>query len=131
MSKVTRDLFSGSDVLELQVSATVTSTQDSAEDDLTDYTGNVIVILNSALGTGTTPTLDCKVQDATTSGGSFADVSGAVFTQVTDGAKSFQILRLDADASRGFIKIVETIAGGGGGDCSSVPSDTWTTSSSW
>ena len=79
--------------------------------DLTDYEGTVLVVLEAGAATaGTTPTLDVKLQDSATSGGTFADITGAAFAQVTTTA-SQQVLRIDCDAVEGFIKAVATYGG--------------------
>lgn len=40
---------------------------------------------------GTTPTLDCKIQEATSSGGSFTDVPGGTFAQVGEAKGTYQL----------------------------------------
>lgn len=113
MGNVTRDSFSGADSLELEAVDTYTSTQTSPALDLTSYVGNVAIILHSKEGTGNADnTLNAKIQESATSGGSYTDVSGATFTEVDDTAGgSIQIIKLDADAVLGFIKGIGTIAG--------------------
>lgn len=88
------------------------TTTTSAAFDAKDYEGSVLITLGSAAGTGTTPTLDVKIQHCATSGGTYADISGAAFTQVDDTAGgSGQGLALNiADAER-YLKVVATIAG--------------------
>lgn len=89
-----------------------TATLTGSAVDLRAYEGVVQVILTcEAASAGTSPTLDVKLQDATTSGGSYADVTGATFTQVTDAADVTQMITVDAAASRGFVKVVGTIGG--------------------
>ena len=90
--------------------AAVTSTATSAAIDLKEYDGDVTLILTSAAGTGSSPTLDVKVQDSDASGGSYADLSGATFTQVTD-AVSMQVITFVKDEAKRYIKIVQTVGG--------------------
>ena len=90
--------------------AAVTSTATSAAIDLKEYDGDVTLILTSAAGTGSSPTLDVKVQDSDDSGGSYADLSGATFTQVTD-AVSMQVITFVKDEAKRYIKIVQTVGG--------------------
>jgi len=79
--------------------------------DITDYEGTILVVLEAGAATaGTTPTLDVKLQHSDTSGGTYADVTGAAYTQVTTTA-SQQVLRIDCDAVKGFIKAVATYGG--------------------
>lgn len=90
--------------------AAVTSTATSAAIDLKEYDGDVSLILTSAAGTGSSPTLDVKVQDSDASGGTYSDLSGAAFTQVTDSA-SMQVITFSKDEAKRYIKIVQTVGG--------------------
>ena len=90
--------------------AAVTSTATSAAIDLKEYDGDVSLILTSAAGTGSSPTLDVKVQDSDTDGGTYGDLSGAAFTQVTDSA-SMQVITFSKDEAKPYIKIVQTVGG--------------------
>ena len=90
--------------------AAVTSTATSSAIDLLEYDGDVMLILDSAAGTGTSPTLDIKITECDTTGGTYTDLSGATFTQVVDGA-SMHALAINKDSAERFIKIVQTITG--------------------
>ena len=90
--------------------AAVTSTATSAAIDLKEYDGDVSLILTSAAGTGSSPTLDVKVQDSDASDGTYGDLSGAAFTQVTDSA-SMQVITFSKDEAKRYIKIVQTVGG--------------------
>tara|TARA_B100000508_G_scaffold134659_1_gene125589 strand:+ start:582 stop:965 length:384 start_codon:yes stop_codon:yes gene_type:complete len=90
--------------------AAVTSTATSAAIDLKEYDGDVSLILTSAAGTGSSPTLDVKVQDSDASGGTYGDLSGAAFTQVTDSV-SMQVITFSKDEAKRYIKIVQTVGG--------------------
>ena len=90
--------------------AAVTSTATSSAIDLKEYDGDVSLILTSAAGTGSSPTLDVKVTDSATSGGTYTDLSGATFTQVT-GSVSMQVITFSKDECKRYIKIVQTIGG--------------------
>ena len=90
--------------------AAVTSTVTSAAIDLKEYDGDVSLILTSAAGTGSSPTLDVKVQDSDASGGTYGDLSGAAFTQVTDSV-SMQVITFSKDEAKRYIKIVQTVGG--------------------
>ena len=76
--------------------------------DLKDYDTPLIITQNHGLGTGT---LDGKIQDCDTVGGTYADVPGAVFAQSTTTADT-QILALNPKSCRRFIKYVGTIVTG-------------------
>ena len=88
----------------------VTSTATSSAIDLLEYDGDVLLVLDCAAGTGTSPTLDIKITECATTGGTYTDLSGAAFTQVVDAA-SMQTLVINKDSAERFVKIVQTITG--------------------
>ena len=90
--------------------AAVTSTATSSAIDLLEYDGDVMLILDSAAGGGSSPTLDIKITECATTGGTYTDLSGATFTQVT-GSASMQTLVINKDSAERYIKIVQTIGG--------------------
>tara|TARA_Y100000401_G_scaffold113897_1_gene115217 strand:+ start:1289 stop:1672 length:384 start_codon:yes stop_codon:yes gene_type:complete len=98
------------EVFSIVATAAVTSTATSSAIDLKEYDGDVSLILTSAAGTGSSPTLDVKVTDSATSGGTYTDLSGATFTQVT-GSVSMQVITFSKDECKRFIKIVQTVGG--------------------
>ena len=98
------------DITAAVASASVTATATSSAIDLKEFDGDVLLVLNCAAGTGSSPTLDIKVQDSDETGGTYADLSGATFTQVTDSA-SLQTLEVNKDECKRFIKIVQTVGG--------------------
>jgi len=85
---------------------TYTVSENGTGIDLQGYQGVLKIVLDSGAGVGT---LDVKIQDSTDNL-TFADVSGKVFTQVTDIA-SIQSLAIDTRAVRRYIRAVLTIAG--------------------
>lgn len=87
-----------------------TSTFNGTAVDLQLYDGDLVLILDSAAGTGTSPTLDVKVQSSDTSGGTYTDITGATFTQVINAA-SQQSITISKDEARRWIRIVGTIGG--------------------
>ena len=98
------------DITAVVASASVTATATSGAIDLKEFDGDVLLVLNCAAGTGSSPTLDIKVQDSDETGGTYGDLSGATFTQVTDSA-SVQTLEVNKDECKRFIKIVQTVGG--------------------
>ena len=98
------------DITAAVASASVTATATSSAIDLKEFDGDVLLVLNCAAGTGSSPTLDIKVQDSDETGGTYGDLSGAAFTQVTDAA-SLQTLEVNKDECKRFIKIVQTVGG--------------------
>lgn len=80
--------------------------------DLGEFDGDIQVILDCGAGSGGTTTLAVKVQhSATTTSGDFSDVDGGGFTQVTTTA-SKQVLTLNRDALKRYIRIVGTQGAG-------------------
>ena len=98
------------DITAAVASASVTATATSSAIDLKDFDGDVLLVLNCAAGTGSSPTLDVKVQDSDETGGTYGDLSGATFTQVTTSA-SLQTLEVNKDECKRFIKVVQTVGG--------------------
>jgi hypothetical protein len=82
--------------------------------DITEYDGDIAVIVNVAVGTGTNPTFDLKLRTCDTVGGTYVDIPGAAITQVTDaaaGALNRQKLIIDANKCKAFINAAITITG--------------------
>ena len=90
---------------------TATATQTGSDVDTKGY-NSAAVVLEVGTVSGTTPTLDVKVQECATSGGTYTDISGATFTQVTATDNS-QILRIEGlgTSRQRYLKVVGTIAG--------------------
>lgn len=77
---------------------------------ITNYKGVATLIVMVEAVSGTTPTLDITVQQCATTDGIFADITGAVFTQVED-ADATLTLDLDLDHLSGFIKLDLDVGG--------------------
>lgn len=87
-----------------------TATVTGAAVDIRDYTGSLKVIQDVGTVSGTTPTLDGKIQDSADGSTGWADVTGATFTQVT-ASDSQQAIGLDTRACKRYVRYVGTIAG--------------------
>lgn len=96
--------------IEVLAPARKTASENGAAIDLQQYVGDLKVILCSSAGGGTTPTLDVKLQESDTAAGTFTDIPGAAFTQVT-AAASTAAITLNADSAKRYIRAVTTIAG--------------------
>lgn len=75
---------------------------------------SMLAILSVGTVTGTSETLDVKLQESDAVGGTYTDITGATFTQVTDTpspATDVQFLELDLLPRDAFIRGVFTIAG--------------------
>lgn len=98
------------DITEVKAPGAVTSNTNGTGVDIRDHEDSVCIILASAAGTGTSPTLDVKVQDSADNS-TFADVSGLTFTQITSAAASYQKLTVKTRAVRRYIRLVYTVGG--------------------
>jgi len=86
-----------------------TATGQTSGIDLKDYDGDVVFLLDSAAGTGTSPTLDVTIEDSADDS-SFAAVTDAAFTQVT-GTASAQKLVVNKDSARRYVRVKYTVGG--------------------
>jgi hypothetical protein len=87
----------------------VTSTTNGIAVDTQGYNSAAVVLEVGAVS-GTSPTLDVKIQESD-DGSAWSDVSGAVFTQVT-AANNSQVLRLEGLTSRKkYLRAVATPGG--------------------
>lgn len=98
-----------STLVNLLATAARTATANGTGVDVTDYEGMAEVMLDSAAGTGTSPTQDVKLQDSADNS-TFADITGATFTQVTTTA-SQQKISVDLSKARRYVRAVTTIGG--------------------
>jgi hypothetical protein len=88
-----------------------TSTETGTGIDLSLYEGMCVAVLNSSAKTaGTDPTLDVKLQHDPAVGGSYADISGATFAQVTTVA-SIEAVVFNVSECDAFVRAVATIGG--------------------
>ena len=82
--------------------------------DLQQFVGSVAVMLAAKNTAGTTPTLDIKLQDSADNSTGWADITGAVFTQVTDAntsAATLEKIVLNVDACARYVRAVKDIGG--------------------
>ena len=88
-----------------------TSTLTGSAVDLAGYDGPAHIILQcEAAGAGTNPTMNVKIQHATASGGTYNDVSGLAFAEVTE-TDSTQMISCQVSDLRQFIRVVGTLGG--------------------
>lgn len=86
-----------------------TATVNGVSLDTRDYEGDILALLHSAPGGGTSPTLDVKIQDSADDA-TFADVTGYTFSQITTMA-SAQKLTVDKRNVRRYVRMAATITG--------------------
>lgn len=92
-------------------SATRTASANGTGVDTMGY-NEVIALLDVGAVSGTLPTLDVKLQEADASGGTYTDISGAAFAQITTANHALSISVNIGDGTRKrFIRAVATIGG--------------------
>jgi hypothetical protein len=87
-----------------------TSTVTGTGVDTLGYEGQMGAVQHVGVVSGTTPTLNGKLQSSDTSGGTYTDVPGATFTEVT-ATDNLQKISFDRRAAKRWIRYVGTIAG--------------------
>lgn len=106
-----RNLNGGVDVLELIPAQAATSTVTGSGVDLLDYDGKLKIILMSSAESGDADeTLNVKIQDSADNS-SFADITGATFTEVVYNVDSTEGIGLEVTPQRRYIRAVGTLAG--------------------
>lgn len=90
--------------------ASVTASADGAGIDISAYAGDVKFTLDSGAGTGTTPTLDVKLQESDDNI-TFTDVTGGAFAQVTDAGAAFETLTVSVDGLKKYVRGVDAVTG--------------------
>ena len=90
-----------------------TSVAISAALDVRKYTGLGNAVLFAELASaGTSPTLAVKVQESATSDGSYTDLASGAFSTVTGAANDgVQAVKINFDATLGFLKILPALGG--------------------
>lgn len=78
--------------------------------DVSAYEGVALFTLDANHIDGTTPTLDVKLQESDTVGGSYTDVPGGAFAQVTT-TDSFQQIKVNLDGRKKFIGALLDVGG--------------------
>ena len=104
-----QDLVGRIAILPLFVPAVRTAAANSTSADIRPYIDSLAVVLYSAGGTGTTPTLDVRAQHSTDDI-TYVDVPGGAFVQVAI-APSLQTIRIDVRAIRRFFRLTAMIGG--------------------
>ena len=89
--------------------ASRTSTVTATGVDIRGYKGGIVVQQLVGVVSGTTPTLNGKLQQSSDNS-TWSDISGATFTEVT-ATDSFQKIGVDVRQTGGYIRYVGTIAG--------------------
>lgn len=98
--------------VELAPAASRTSTLNGTGIDVLEYEGVALVLLNASAGTGTSPTLDVKLQHSDDDS-TYEDVNSGAFSQVTDAAETagVKVMKLNVSDLKRYLRVVGTIAG--------------------
>lgn len=98
--------------VELAPAASRTSTLTGTGIDVLEYEGVALVLLNASAGTGTSPTLDVKLQHSDNDS-TYEDVTSGTFTQVTDAAETagVKVMKLNVSDLKRYLRVIGTIAG--------------------
>lgn len=87
-----------------------TGTTNGTGVDVSNLEGAAIAILDVTAESGTSPTLDVKLQECDTQGGTYTDVVGGAFTQVTT-VSGLQKLAVDITMTKKFLRAAGTAGG--------------------
>ena len=98
------------ELLAFHATAARTATGSATGVDLQQYDGDVVLILDSAAGTGSSPTLAVTVEHSDVLGSGYTAISGAAFTRVT-GTASAQKLVISKDEAKRYVRVTYTIGG--------------------
>lgn len=87
----------------------LTATANGTAVDRLNY-NSMVAVLDVGAVSGTSPTLNCQLQHATTSGGTYTNVTGGAFTQVT-ASNARQELSIDLASLARFVRAACTVGG--------------------
>jgi len=76
----------------------------------TGYVGGVLFLVNAKCDSGTTPTLNVKVQTANATDSTFADVTGKTMTEITSN-DTIRSVNVSARLLKKWTRLVFTVAG--------------------
>lgn len=99
-------------MISLRNAAAISATDNGAGVDVSAFTGNGYVVLNSSATGGADNTSNVKLQHSNDNGATdpWAD-TGVAFAQVTNAAASFQALLVSLDQFKKYVRVVNTLAG--------------------
>lgn len=97
-------------VIYLATSAALTATGNGSAVDVRAYSGEARLALSASATGGAGQTYSGKIQDSADGSTGWAD-TGVGFTQVTNSAASNEVIGVNVDRFRRFIRVVDTLAG--------------------
>jgi hypothetical protein len=105
-----RDLKNSLSISQVSAPASKTATFQSSAIDLRGLVGQALFRQNVGTVTGTTPTLDGKIQTSVDGSTGWTDVTGAAYTQVT-ASNNQQSLLVDVRSVKRYARYSGTLAG--------------------
>jgi hypothetical protein len=108
MSTKLHDLVNQADLKSGASPQTATSTVTGTGVDMINADSRCFAVQHVGAVSGTTPTLDGKIQESDTSGSGYTDVAGATFTQVT-ASTNLQVISFER--TKRYLRYVGTIGG--------------------
>lgn len=104
--------LAGIQLIALAVAVRLSATNaGTAAVDVSGFSGEARLVLNSSAGEGASHTMTTKLQHSADGSTGWSDVPDAAFAQVTNAAASFQTLTLNIDKCKKFVRVVDTLAG--------------------
>lgn len=97
-------------LVSMHPTAARTATGQGTSVDLKDFDGDLLLLLDSSVGTGTSPTLDVTLEESSDDS-TFTALSGSAFSQVTDSSASQQKLAINKDAAKRYVRVKYTLGG--------------------
>ena len=97
----------------------VTATKTGSAIDLTNYEGDMVVLLDAEAG-GSGVTYAVKLTASDTSGGTYTDVTGGAFTTTTANTLLLEKIFVNVTDIKRFVKVVVTVVGTGTGAVSVI-----------
>jgi O-glycosyl hydrolase len=97
-------------IISLRAAAALSATDNGAAVDVSKFTGNGYVVLNSSATGAADNTSNVKIQHSDDGATGWAD-TGVAFAQVTNVAASFQSLFVSLDQFKKYVRVVNTLAG--------------------
>jgi hypothetical protein len=99
-------------VVELAANAVRTSTLTATGFEIRPYAGIAQLTLQSSAATaGSSPTLDVTIEESDALASGYTAVSGAVFAEVTGAADVTEMIAINTDELKPYIRVVGTIGG--------------------
>jgi hypothetical protein len=97
----------------------VTATKTGSAIDLSNYEGDMVVLLDAEAG-GSGVTYAVKLTASDTSGGTYTDVTGGAFTTTTANTLLLEKIFVNVTDIKRFVKVVVTVVGTGTGAVSVI-----------